>query len=99
MSLDKKITAAICSALDLDGDGEQLFEGSIDPSELSEIANRRILAQNAQREREIRADLIEDVRDALRRVYNDAAAGELTVTALAEAAVDAVADYYRRAER
>lgn len=43
MSLDETIIAAICTELDLHGDGEQLFEGSIDPSELSSAILKALL--------------------------------------------------------
>jgi hypothetical protein len=71
-------------------------EGNRYRERVERMVTGRIAAENAQREREIRADLIEDVGDALKRVYNDAPAGGTTLTGLAEAAVDAVADYYRR---
>lgn len=62
---------------------------------------RRIAAENAQREREIRADLIEDVTDAIKaeseRIGQEVGwTGDLN-EAFATVAVDAVADYYRRA--
>lgn len=64
---------------------------------------RRIAAENAQREREIRADLIEDVREAI-KTESERLGSEVGWTgdvdeAFATVAVDAVADYYRRAAK
>jgi hypothetical protein len=64
---------------------------------------RRVAAENAKREREIRADLIEDVTAAIKA--ESERIGELVGwmgdldEALATAAVDAVADYYRSAAK
>lgn len=64
---------------------------------------RRIAAENAQREREVRADVIEDVTAAIKaeseRIGEQVGwTGDLD-EAFATVAVDAVADYYRRAAK
>lgn len=68
---------------------------SSDP--LQELTKRHVLAEAAQREREIRADLIEDVAAAITAVSVDRTTE--VINRQAEAAVDAVADYYRRAAK
>jgi hypothetical protein len=64
---------------------------------------RRVADENAQREREIRADLIEDVREAIKaeseRLGQEVGAVVDVDEAFATVAVDAVADYYRRAAK
>lgn len=67
------------------------------------ITGKRLAAEYAQREREIRADLIEDVTDAIRteseRIGQTVGWSGDVDEALATVAVDAVADYYRRAAK